>query len=179
MPAAIIHLRRARTSDARAIADVHVRTWREAYRDLLPADFLAALDTDSRERHWSAELSVMPAERMPWLADANGEVAGFASIGPSRDPDAGPASGELYAIYVLPEYWARGVGADLLRRAEHDLLAHGYAEATLWVLADNQRACRFYERRGWRLDGERMDNIGGIEVREVRYRRTLDAARLS
>jgi ribosomal protein S18 acetylase RimI-like enzyme len=179
MPSAIIHMRRARAADARAIADVHVRTWREAYHDLLPAEFLAALDVDARERHWGSELAVMPADRMPWLADSHGEVVGFASIGPSRDVDAGPATGEIYAIYVVPDFWARGVGADLLRRAEHDLLEHGYTDATLWVLADNERARRFYERAGWWLDGERLDKIGGFEIREVRYRRMLDASRVS
>ncbi|HWH36732.1 MAG TPA: GNAT family N-acetyltransferase [Candidatus Limnocylindrales bacterium] len=178
MPTAIIHLRRARPADARAIAQVHVQTWRDAYADLLPAEFLAGLDVQQREGHWRAELMVRSSERAPWLAHADDQVVGFASVGPSRDRGAAASTGELYAIYVLPDFWDRGVGTDLLRRAEHDLVAHGYADATLWVLAGNERARRFYERAGWHLDGERLDRIGDIEVEEVRYRRTLEPPRL-
>ena len=180
MPACsgVVHIRRAHRDDAPAIAEVHVRTWQHAYRDLLPADFLAGLSVAARERFWQSELSVLPSDRMPWLADSGGDVAGFASIGPSRDADAPGTTGEIYAIYVLPECWDRGVGADLLRRAERDLVDHGYAEATLWVLAGNDRARGFYERAGWQLGGERTERIGGIEMEEVRYRRLLQASRV-
>lgn len=181
MPACdgVVHLRRARRSDARAVAEVHVRTWQHAYRDLLPANFLAGLTVDARERYWQAELDVMPEDRLPWLADAQGQVVGFASVGPSRDVDAPGTIGEVYALYVLPDCWDRGFGRDLLRHAERDLSAHGYDEATLWVLASNQRARRFYERAGWTLDGERTERIGGFETEEVRYRRVLEASRVA
>ena len=174
----VVQIRRARPADARGIAEVHVGTWREAYRGLLPADFLAGLSIDARERFWDSELRVMPAERMPWLAESDGQLTGFVSAGPAREIDAGPTDGEVYAIYVLPECWDRGVGRDLLHHAESDLRDHGYAAAYLWVLADNERARRFYERAGWTLDGSRTETIGGIELEEVRYRLTLDRSRV-
>jgi ribosomal protein S18 acetylase RimI-like enzyme len=175
----LIHMRRARRADARAIAEVHVDTWRHAYRDLLPIEFLNALSAEARERYWASELAVTPGDRTPWLADSAGQVAGFASVGPSRDADAQVGTGELYTLYVMPEMWDRGVGADLLRRAEHDLIDHDYAEATLWVLADNARARRFYERAGWRTDGaERIECIGEVRLREVRYRKVLQPSRV-
>jgi ribosomal protein S18 acetylase RimI-like enzyme len=181
MPACsgVIHVRRARPGDAAGIATVHVRTWQHAYQQLLPPDFLAALNIAARERFWRAELELLPADRMPWLAESGGGVAGFVSAGPSRDAGAPSTIGEVYAIYVLPDCWDRGVGADLLRHAEGDLVEHGYIEATLWVLSANDRARRFYERAGWRLDGERIERVGEIEMEEVRYRRTLERTRLS
>lgn len=180
MPACIdvVHIRRARPTDARAIAQVHVDTWREAYRELLPPGFLTGLSVDRRTGFWDSELRVTPAERMPWIAESEGRVAGFASSGPSRDADATPTTGEVYAIYVLPDCWAKGVGRDLLHHAERDLLEHGYSEARLWVLADNIRARRFYEKAGWAVDATRLEDIGGIEVEEVRYRKPLDASHL-
>jgi ribosomal protein S18 acetylase RimI-like enzyme len=43
---------------------------------------------------------------------------------------------------------------------------------TLWVLADNERARHFYRRHGFQADGvERIDEVGGAELLEVRYRR--------
>lgn len=181
MPACgdIVHIRRARADDARAIAQVHVDTWREAYRGLLPAEYLSALSVDRRETFWASELKVTPAERMPWLADSAGTVAGFVSAGPSRDEDAVSATGEVYAIYVRPECWDRGVGRDLLGHAERDLRGHGYTEARLWVLAGNERARRFYEKAGWVAGPARTDHIGDIEVEEVRYSKVLEASRLA
>ena len=176
----MVHLRRAREDDARGIAEVHVRTWQQAYRDLLPVPYLNALDVDARERFWATELSVLPADRRPWLAEASGEVVGFASVGPSNDEGMLPTSGEIYCIYVLPDCWDRGVGRSLLGHAEHDLLEHGYDIATLWVLESNERARRFYEVAGWQTDGAvKIDRIGDREVNEVRYRRALDPSRTS
>lgn len=174
----MVHLRRANESDARGIAEVHVRTWQLAYRDLLPAAYLNALSIEARQRYWATELSVLPAERRPWLAEAAAEVVGFASGGPSRDEGMSPSVGEIYTLYVLPDCWARGVGRNLLDHAVRDLLEHGYDEATLWVLESNERANRFYQQAGWRTDGARkLDRIGDQEVSEVRYRIALERSR--
>ena len=50
------------------------------------------------------------------------------------------------------------------------LRERGFADAMLWVLADNPRARRFYEREGWHDDGGRKrDAFLGVDVEEVRY----------
>jgi ribosomal protein S18 acetylase RimI-like enzyme len=174
--AATVRLRRARPEDAPAIAAVHVETWRQAYSDVLPAAFLDALDVGRRRELWDAQLRATPADRRPWVAEIDDRVVGFVSSGPSRDADARDAVGEVYAIYVVPDCWGTGIGRDLLRRAERDLRDHGYPRATLWVLADNQRARRFYEAAGWTPADTRTETIGGKEVEEVRYRRTIEPA---
>jgi ribosomal protein S18 acetylase RimI-like enzyme len=176
----MVHLRRARESDARAIAEVHVRTWQQAYDRLLPDAFLKALNIEARERYWANEIAVLPPERRPWVAETQAEVVGFVSAGPSRDDDAAGATGEVYAIYVLPECWDRGVGRNLFDRAERDLIQHGYDVATLWVLDSNQRARRFYEAAGWYTDGaSKVDRLGEIELSEVRYRLELQRSRVA
>ncbi len=170
----VVHLRRAREDDARGIAEVHVATWQHAYRGLVPAHVLDSLTVESREQFWRSEIAVLPADRRPWIADADGRVAGFVSVGPSRDGDATGATGEVYAIYVTPDCWDRGVGRNLLAHAERDLASHGYTEATLWVLAGNERARRFYEAAGWHSDGvEKRETYAGAELVEARYRRNL------
>ncbi len=173
-------LRRGREQDARGIAEVHVATWRAAYRDLLPPSFLNGLSVDNRERMWREELRVMHAERAPWVAEAAGQIVGFVSAGASRNDDARPGEAEVYAIYVLPGCWDRGVGGTLLTHAERDLVSHGYTEATLWCLTDNTRGRAFYERAGWRLDGAKLTRtFAGREVEELRYRLTLDKSRVA
>lgn len=62
------------------------------------------------------------------------------------------SAGWLNALYVLPDAWEGGVGSRLHEEAVAALRATG-PEARLWVLEANDRARRFYEHRGWRLDG--------------------------
>jgi ribosomal protein S18 acetylase RimI-like enzyme len=170
----VVHLRRAHATDARAIAEVHVRVWQHAYRGLVPAAMLDALNVDARERFWQREIGILAPDRRPWLADADGQIAGFVAAGPSHDDGAQSTMGEVYAIYVMPECWGRGVGNSLLAHAERDLRGHGYAEATLWVFAANHRTRRFYEAAGWQPDGtEKTETIGGADLSEVRYRKSI------
>jgi len=154
-------------ADARGIAEVHTRTWQAAYRQVFPAEVLDNLDVDERVRGW---LERIEADMDVWVAETEGRIVGFLAAGPSRTED-GP--GELYALYVLPEAWGSGAGRALMDGFKAWLEREGYAAAMLWVLADNPRARRFYEREGWRVDGARVDTIRGVEVEEVLYRLAL------
>jgi ribosomal protein S18 acetylase RimI-like enzyme len=117
--------------------------------------------------------------------DATG-IVGYASYGPEIDVLNAPwphpltadgASGrvaELYALYVRPSSWSTGTGRALMERVLARTGAAGYQAITLWVLRDNQRARRFYERAGFAPDGATnvLAGLGGIL--EVRYRRPLE-----
>jgi GNAT superfamily N-acetyltransferase len=92
------------------------------------------------------------------------------TLGPSRDHDC---DGELYGVYVLPEAWGTGAGGELMETALAELGA-AFREAILWVLEDNPRARRFYEKHGWQPDGAtKRDEYLGVETHEVRYRINL------
>ena len=87
------------------------------------------------------------------VAENDGAVVGFCGYGPSRDDDASPGTGEVYAIYLLEEIAGRGVGRELCVHANRRLHALGYRSVTAWVLESNVRARRFYEAAGWTVDG--------------------------
>jgi RimJ/RimL family protein N-acetyltransferase len=54
------------------------------------------------------------------------------------------------------------------------LRTSGFDSASLWVLEDNPRARRFYEREGWTWDGgRREEEFLGVPVSEVSYRIAL------
>jgi GNAT superfamily N-acetyltransferase len=169
-------VRRAGPQDAAAIAVVHVRSWQGAYRGLLPQEYLDGLDPADRVERWRQSL-----ERAGWpaagtlVAVHDGQVSGFAHVGPTRDCGAGDARvGEVNAIYVLPAAWDTGLGRALMTAALGELAAAGYESAMLWVLESNARARRFYERAGWTADGSaKEEDIAGARVTEVRYRRPL------
>jgi GNAT superfamily N-acetyltransferase len=97
-------------------------------------------------------------------------VVGFSSLGPARAGED-PSLGELFTIYVLPDWWGAGVGRALMASTVHHLRAEGFAHAILWVLEDNPRTRRFYEQSGWHADGAVKDEEWlGTTIREVRYR---------
>jgi ribosomal protein S18 acetylase RimI-like enzyme len=162
-------VRRARLEDARAIADVHAQTWRGAYEHVFGAERLTRVTPAARLPQWERILATGQSDV---FVAADGGIVGFVSTGDSRDADA---DAELYAIYVLPQAWGSGAGAELMRAGLAAMQARTGGDAVLWVLEDNPRARRFYEREGWALDGERKeDDYLGLRVAEVRYRIALD-----
>jgi GNAT superfamily N-acetyltransferase len=165
-------LRAAEPSDAMAVACVHVRSWQVGYRGMMPDEYLDALRPEDRARHYTFG-QVDPAQPATILAEEDGVIFGFATSGPSPDPDQ-RGTGELYALYVDPAAWGSGVGRALIGDARGRLGQLGFSDAGLWVLAGNERAARFYRRDGWTFAGrERVDDVWGVTVAEVRYRRSL------
>lgn len=156
-------IRRAEARDAPAMADVHTRTWQAAYEHIFGRERLASID--SAQRVAIAERSVAAGGTA--VAELDGRIVGYVVIGSSSDVEG---EGELFMIYVLPEAWGTGAGRALMDEGKAMLRERGPA-ATLYVLEDNPRARRFYEREGWTLDGVRKTGMFlGIEVAEVRYR---------
>lgn len=156
-------IRPAGPEDVDAVTEVHLRTWQAAYEHIFGAERLATID---RARRWTiAERSI--ASGGTAVAELDARVVGFVSVGPSTDVEG---EGELYAIYVRPEAWGTRAGTGLMAAAK-ELLRASYPAATLYVLEDNPRARRFYEREGWALDGvTKTEEWLGLSVTEVRYR---------
>ena len=169
-------VRRAGPGDAHAIAEVTVTSWQEAYRGILPDEFLDSLRVAPREMAWQEMLGRDARGRTPaWVAEGDGGVGGFVSCGPPRDEDVPLPAAEVYAIYVQPAAWRRGLGRSLLEAATAHCRAGGTRTLVLWVLEANERARAFYEAMGWQLDGgHREFELGGASASEVRYRRAVD-----
>lgn len=173
----VVEIRDAQPADAQCIAAVHVRSWQIAYQGLLPERVLANLSVADRKRTWSTILVDPPPRSAVLLAIFDGVVVGFVAVGPGRDCAAAAQAGELYAIYLRPDQWGRGIAAQLHSAAIHRLSTLGFTQATLWVLEGNERATGFYQRNGWVVDGARRvdQGPGGVELCELRLNRTLSA----
>jgi ribosomal protein S18 acetylase RimI-like enzyme len=158
-------MRAATVQDAAAIASIQARGWRHAYADIVaPEDMRDPVEMEPRWRQWLDDDDIGGL-----VAEVDGQVAGFAMFGASRDNDAADGAAELYAIYVDPAAQGAGVGSALLAAVVHELCARRFSEATLWAFAANGLARAFYERHGWALtDGARVRRAA-----EVRYRRAL------
>ena len=165
-------VRRASEHDAKRIAEIHVETWRVAYRGLIPDDYLDGLDVHRRAIVWH---SIIGAPDETVLVAVRAErIVGFCSFLRSRDSAAPPEIGEIAAIYVEPASWGKGIGRGLMEAAIDHAGNHGFATVTLWVLSTNERARRFYEKAGFTPDGaEQEDKRLGFGIHEIRYRRNL------
>lgn len=164
-------VRRAAVEDARAIAEIHVRSWRAAYAGQLPDRLLRRLSVADLEAGWRLRLTAPPRGNHVLLVEQEpGRAVGFAGVGPSRDPDADGQTGELEALYLDPECWRQGLGRLLHDHALTQLWRDGYGVATLWVLRSNHAARRFYAKAGWVPDGAaKTDAVGEVPLDEVRY----------
>jgi GNAT superfamily N-acetyltransferase len=163
-----MHLRPAQPEDALAVARVHVRSWQAAYRTLLPDDYLDQLRPEDRAPHYDFTTRD-PQKPYTIVAAEDGIIQGFATAAPSRDSDL-PSHGELYALYVDPDYWNQGMGIALIAAARTHLVQSGFQRALLWALTGNLRAERFYQRNGWTTDHHhRKVALWGVDVEEVRY----------
>ena len=164
-------LRPASPANALAIATVHVRAWQEGYRGLIASEVLDALRPEDRAARYTLG-SVDPTVPQTVVAERDGVICGFATIGPCLD--AGPETGQLLALYVDPDAWGSGAGRMLIADARARLAARECTEAVLWVLVGNERAQRFYRIDGWRADGvDGTIELWGVELFDTRYRRKL------
>ncbi|WP_197430164.1 GNAT family N-acetyltransferase [Auraticoccus cholistanensis] len=172
-------VRPAEPADAEAVARVHTLGWQRGYAGLLPQDYLDALPLAAAEERWRTQLRREDRTTDELVAVVGGRVRGIAVVGPAADPDA-PADGsrgELFVLYVHPEHWGGGLGHALHERALQRLRQRGFTSATLWVLRGNERAARFYRRRGWTDDRLlRTDDRGEVVLHERRLARDLSDA---
>ena len=165
-----VAVRRATSADATAIAELHVASFKAAHRGLLPLDHTTV---ERREVVWRDILAAAASEGFALVAEQCHHVIGFCHLAtPSRDPDANAETAELTSIYVAPQQWRSGAGAALLGAAIDELIASGWRELTLWVLAANDRARAFYAGLGFEPNGEEKAHERSGQ-RELRLRLLL------
>ena len=137
---------------------VHWQTWREAYDDLLPADYQETMTLD-RCRFFSQKY---PENTL--IAMDGKKVVGFISYGNFRGETI--QAGEIIALYVLKDYYGKGVSKQLMHAAFVAL--DQFSEIYLWVLKDNKRAIAFYQKMGFTFDGQEQILKLGKPVKELR-----------
>lgn len=102
-------------------------------------------------------------------------LVGWICFGPYRGEMPGlERVGEVYALYISPDLIGQGIGRTLLGEAHAQMKDQGFETSALWVLCDNQRARRFYERADYQADGAAQDDVyDGITLTELRYQRVF------
>ena len=156
----VVTIRGARVGDAQDIADVHDAAWRDAYRGIIPGRELEKMVARRGPKWW--QTAILRGTRLSVL-DFDDSIAGYASYGRNRVPTL-PYGGEVFELYLAPEFHGLGFGRRLFDAARRDLANHGYTSTLVWALADNERALSFYGHLGGRII-RRAEERFGTETR--------------
>ena len=160
-----ITIRAARPGDARRIARLDVETWRAAYAGILTTPFLVGLSTQRRELGWATVIEREPRD-VQVAVDEDGNILGFGSCG--RNRDSPEYAGEVFTLYVAPDWQNQGIGRALLLALFERLVAQGCEAAIIWVLRDNPGRF-FYRRLGGREVRHKLFVVGGKRIEAAGY----------
>jgi ribosomal protein S18 acetylase RimI-like enzyme len=164
-----VRIRDATVEDAGAIARLQLESWRDAYRGLLPDDYLDSLDENDRTAQWQATIAEADERVSVLAAEEDDQIVGFVHTGPSETTD----EGQMFAMHVRPPLRGHGIGFDLHDLALRRLRQGGFHEVELWLLKMNRRARQFYERQGWEDEGTERPGYPPTGALETRYVRLL------
>jgi ribosomal protein S18 acetylase RimI-like enzyme len=160
-----ITIRAARPGDASRIARLDVETWRAAYAGILATSFLVGLSARRREVGWETVIEREPRD-VRVAVEAGGDIIGFGSCGRTRDGTG--RTGEVFTLYVAPDWQNQGVGRALLLSLFERLVAQGCVAAIIWVLRDNPGRF-FYQRLGGRETRRKQFVVGGKRIEAAGY----------
>jgi ribosomal protein S18 acetylase RimI-like enzyme len=160
-----IRIRVAEPQDAAGVADVHDAAWMEAYRGIIPGQHLERM-VQRRGRSWW-ENAIARGSRIAVL-DFDDRIAGYASYGRNRAASL-PYRGEIFELYLLPEFQGLGFGRRLFSAAQRELANHGLTSLVVWSLADNERAITFYGKLGGLMVGRAHEKFGAVERERLAF----------
>jgi len=168
-------IRKATLEDANSLADILSRSWMSSYKDIIPTEELEKHASLERRRKRFETLLAAPENNVYILIHENvpcGEIM-FCS---SRDEDLADY-GEIVSIYLLEEYWGKGLGKALMSFALEKMQENNCRNYLLWAFKENARAIRFYEKFGFTADGTEKVSAFSNQAIEVRYRLDLGTGR--
>ena len=178
VPAPDASVRRARPTDADAMAALTLASWRTQPTDLLPAEALAAVTVDEVAGEWREAVSAPPSMRHVVLAALEAdEVVGYAVVAPSRDPDSDGQSGEIMDLVVREDRTRHGHGSRLLSAVVDTLRETGGGDLLVWVAVGDDARMAFLASAGLAADGASRTLDGGpgaAALRQVRWSARID-----
>jgi GNAT superfamily N-acetyltransferase len=151
-----IDVRRARVEDAAGITAVHDAAWRYAYRGILPAVELERMVVRRGPSWWAKAIR---RHVLVLVLEVDRRIVGYATLGPSRMRSL-PYKGEIYEIYLLPEFQGLGLGSRLFQSARRMLGDLKFTGLAVRALRGNEAAVSFYRRLGGRQVVETGERIG-------------------
>jgi len=165
MSTVLIEIRRAKASDSRAVAETHDDAWRAAYQGIIPGIELDKLIARRGPNWWNS--AIHKGSRIAILAFGD-KVAGYANYGRNRARSLF-YEGEIYELYLRPEYQGLGFGRRLFTSARRDLAQSGLKSLVVWALSDNEPAVGFYRALGGNTVARSSERFGTRNLDKVAF----------
>jgi ribosomal protein S18 acetylase RimI-like enzyme len=160
-----IAIRRTVAEDAPALSALYAEAWRYAYRGMIPGLVLERMVARRGPGWWQRMHGVGGATA---VLEFGKTAAGYATYGRSRFARLG-AEGEIYELYLKPEYHGAGLGRQLFRAARDELKAGGMRGLVVRSLTENESACRFYRAMGGREFARSSERLGDAKLAIVAF----------
>ena len=161
-----ITYRKAIVEDALAVAKVHVESWRKSFAGIVPQAFLDNLTVEKREQAFRQRFG--DANYKMFVAEtAKDGIVGFADFGAARESDFA-FEAELYAIYLLREFQGMGIGENLFKLCQEEMVADGYGSMYLMALEVSPYKS-FYERMGGEFIAKGNHFLALVEFETIIY----------
>ncbi len=141
-------IRRAQPSDISGLAAFYHAVWHETQAPFMPR---AEITYRSME-FFGARMAALLSSTL--LAEREGEIAAFSAW-------RGRLLGQLF---VSIQYRGTNIAPSLLTASEVEMAKAGVTAAELHCVVGNDRARRFYERMGWRHEGQIVEQVAGERV---------------
>jgi ribosomal protein S18 acetylase RimI-like enzyme len=165
MSTVLIEIRRAKPADAAAVAGAHDEAWLTAYRGIIPGQELEKLVSRRGPTWW--ECAIRKGSRVSLLVFGD-RVAGYANYGRNRARSL-TYEGEIYELYLRPEFQGLGFGRRLFSATRRDLAQSGLRSLIVWALSDNEPAVEFYRALGGRPVARSSERFGGRSLDKVAF----------
>src|ERR1700755_49861 len=156
MTTILIEVRPAKVADATAVASTHDEAWRSAYQGIIPGAELEKL-INRRRPHWW-DISIREGSSVSVLVFGD-KIEGYANYGRNRARSL-HFDGEIYELYLRPEFQGLGFGRRLFQAAKRDLAQSGLKSMVVWALSDNDPALDFYRTLGGRMVAKSSEQFG-------------------
>lgn len=163
----------ARPKDAEVMGRLHSASWVKAYENVVMQSVLDEFTPENRTEVFNKVLVERPEAHYLFYCDE--QPAGFAILHKSHEAEATLEEGEIYAIYFHPDYWGHPITHLSFDYCVRSLLERGFSQINIWVLEENARARRFYEKNGFLLDGNEKTIDLGKPMTEVRYSKIFES----
>nr|UWI51934.1 GNAT family N-acetyltransferase [Clostridioides difficile] len=162
-----MEIRKAVIDDVEDISEIYAQSWKTAYKGIIPQDYLDNLKNDFWVETFKdlIENNKITAK----MVFDNKKSIGCIAYGNSRD-DTLKDWGEIVSLYLLPQYFGKGVGNEIFQSAIDDMKLAGFSNIYLWVLEENQRARKFYEKHGFYCNNDIYTvKIMDKKINDIRY----------
>jgi len=165
MSTKLIEVRPAKAADAAGVASAHDEAWRSAYRGIIPGAELEKLINRRGPQWWDSAIS--KGSRVSVLIFGE-MIAGYTNYGRNRARSL-HFDGEIYELYLRPEFQGLGFGRRLFASARRDLIQSGLKSTVVWALSDNDPATEFYQALGGRMVARSSERFGLKSLDKVAF----------